>query len=92
MELNSKAWVHEGATVRMLKTAADRGLPVVICTDAHKRAEVKDFSVARQRLALAGLTAKDLYMPEVEDFMARKGRRNTAASRPTNPRRGACAP
>jgi len=83
LELNSTEAVPEAAAVRMLRVAADRGLPVVVGTDAHKRAQVTNFSVARRRLALAGLTTKNLYMPEVEDFIARKGRRNTAASRPS---------
>lgn len=83
MELNSKAWVPEAATVRVLRAAADHGIPIVVGTDSHRRVEIKDFAVARQRLALAGLSAADLFIPEVEDFMARKGRRDVAASRPT---------
>lgn len=82
LELNSNPNTPETAEVPMLKIAADRGLPVVIGTDSHHRAQATNLSLARQRLALAGLTPKDLCMPEVEDFMARKGRRNTAASRP----------
>jgi hypothetical protein len=72
----------------MLRIAADRGLPVVIGTDSHARAQITNFSIARQRLALAGLTPHDLYMPEVEDFIARKGRRQSMASRPVVDRPG----
>jgi len=81
LELNSHANTPETAEVRMLRIAADRGLPVVIGTDSHQCAQATNFSIALQRLALAGLAPRDLYMPEVEDFSARKGRRNTAASR-----------
>lgn len=86
MELNSKAWVPEAATVRVLRAAADRGIPIVIGTDSHRHSEIKSFNVARDRLALAGLTLNDLYIPEVEDFIARKGKRNTIASRPRRSR------
>lgn len=82
LELNSHDYVPEAATVRMLKFAADRGLPVVVGTDAHTRDRILAFEVAERRLALAGLTAADLYMPQVEDFMARKGRRTDPKSRP----------
>jgi hypothetical protein len=40
------------------------------------------FEVAEKRLGLAGLTPYDLFIPEVEDFVARKGRRNDPSSRP----------
>jgi histidinol phosphatase-like PHP family hydrolase len=86
MELNSKAWVPEAATVRLLRAAADRGIPIIVGTDAHRHAEVKAFGVARERLALAGLTLNDLYVPEVEDFIARKGKRHTRESRPRRSR------
>jgi hypothetical protein len=41
------------------------------------------FEVAEKRLALAGLTVHDLFLPEVEEFAARKGRRSDPASRPS---------
>ncbi len=82
LELNSHDYVPEAATVRMLKFAADRGLPVVVGTDAHTRDRILAFEVAERRLALAGLTAADLYMPQVEDFITRKGRRSDPKSRP----------
>ena len=82
LELNSNANTPEAAETRMLRIAADRGLPVVFGTDSHNCAQVTNFSIARSRLTLAGLSAENLYMPEVEDFIARKGRRNTVASRP----------
>jgi histidinol phosphatase-like PHP family hydrolase len=81
LELNSNNNMPEVTEVRMLRIAADRGLPVVIGTDSHRRTQIMNRSIAWHRLALAGLTTKDLYMPEVEDFVARKGRRNTSASR-----------
>lgn len=82
LELNSNANTPATAETRMLRYAADRGIPVVIGTDSHHRAQATNFCVAERRLAEAGLTEKDLFIPEVEDFIARKGRRNTAASRP----------
>lgn len=72
----------------MLRIAADRGIPVVIGTDSHARAQITNFSLARQRLESAGLAPQDLYMPEVEDFIARKGWRHTMASRPVVDRSG----
>jgi histidinol phosphatase-like PHP family hydrolase len=78
LELNSQDYVPEAATVRMLKFAADRGLPVVVGTDAHTKDRILAFEVAERRLELAGLTPADLFMPQVEDFMARKGRRSEA--------------
>jgi histidinol phosphatase-like PHP family hydrolase len=72
----------------MLKFAADRGLPVVVGTDAHTRDRILAFEVAERRLELAGLTTADLYMPQVEDFMARKGRRSDPKSRPAPGRGG----
>jgi histidinol phosphatase-like PHP family hydrolase len=88
LELNSQEYVPEAATVRMLKFAADRGLPVVVGTDAHTRDRILAFEVAERRLELAGLTTADLFMPQVEDFMARKGRRNDPKSRPAPGRGG----
>jgi histidinol phosphatase-like PHP family hydrolase len=82
VELNSNPNTPETAEARMLRIAADRGIPVVIGTDSHARGQIANFSLARQRLASAGLTPQDLYMPEVEDFIARKGRRRSPASRP----------
>ncbi len=75
-------YVPEAAIVRMLKFATDCGLPVVIGTDAHTKDRILAFEVAERRLELAGLTTADLYMPQVEDFMARKGRRSDPKSRP----------
>ena len=66
----------------MLRTASDRGLPIVISTDGHKPDQIKDLTLVERRLSAAGITADDLNIPEVEDFIARKGRRNTASSRP----------
>lgn len=86
LELNSGGGAPGPVVVRMLRAAADRGLPVVIGTDAHTRAAAKDFTQAQERLAAAGLTIADLYIPEVEDFIARKGRRHTADSRPSRAR------
>jgi histidinol phosphatase-like PHP family hydrolase len=86
--LNSQEYVPEAATVRMLKFAADRGVPVVIGTDAHTRDRILAFEVAERRLELAGLTTADLFMPQVEEFMARKGRRSDPKSRPTPGRGG----
>ena len=88
LELNSNPNTPETAEVRMLRIAADRGIPVVIGTDSHARAQITNFSLARQRLASSGLTPQDLYMPEVEDFIARKGRRQSMASRPVVDRSG----
>jgi len=82
LELNSHGYVPEAATVRMLKFAADRGLPVVVGTDAHTLDRILAFDVAERRLELAGLTTADLFMPQVEDFMARKGRLSDPKSRP----------
>jgi histidinol phosphatase-like PHP family hydrolase len=39
LELNSQDYVPEAATVRMLRFAADRGLPVVVGTDAHTESQ-----------------------------------------------------
>ena len=82
IELNSNANTPDAAEGRMLKIVADRGLPIVIGTDCHQVAQIANFSLARARLAQAGLTVEDLNIPEVEDFMARKGKRGSAASRP----------
>jgi len=81
LELNSNVNTPETAEVRMLRIAADRGLPVVIGSDSHHRSQILNSNLALQRLALAGLTPRDLYIPEIEDFIARTGRRHTAASR-----------
>jgi histidinol phosphatase-like PHP family hydrolase len=83
LELNSHEYVPEAATVRMLRFAADHGVPVVVGTDAHKRDRITAFEVAEKRLTLAGLTPDDLFIPEAEDFVARKGRRNDPSSRPS---------
>ncbi|MBM4144146.1 MAG: hypothetical protein FJ225_11230 [Lentisphaerae bacterium] len=82
LELNSNANTPETAETRMLRFAAERGTPIVVGTDAHHRAQVADFTIAEQRIAAAGLTVEDLNIQEVEAFLARKGRRDTAASRP----------
>ncbi|MEI6211972.1 MAG: hypothetical protein WCR06_10160 [bacterium] len=76
LELNSNTNTPEVAEVRMLRIAADRGLPMVVGTDSHACAQATNFSVALQRLALAGLTPRDLNLQEVESFLARKGRRS----------------
>lgn len=76
------AEVPEAVEARVLRTAADRGLPIVISTDGHKPDQIKDLTLVERRLSVAGITADDLNIPEVEDFIARKGRRNTASSRP----------
>jgi histidinol phosphatase-like PHP family hydrolase len=83
LELNSQEYVPEAATVRMLRFAADHGIPVVVGTDAHKCNRITAFEVAEKRLALAGLVPSDLFIPEVEDYVARKGRRNDPSSRPS---------
>jgi histidinol phosphatase-like PHP family hydrolase len=82
LELNSNANTPETAEIRMLRYAADRGIPIVLGTDSHNCPQVTNFSIAEQRLAQAGLTQDDLNIQEVEAFIARKGKRNTAASRP----------
>jgi histidinol phosphatase-like PHP family hydrolase len=81
LELNSNQNTPETAEVRMLRIAADRGLPLVVGTDSHNRAQILNLTLARQRLALAGLTLQDLRIPEVEFFLARKGRRSTTPRR-----------
>jgi len=82
LELNANANTPETVETRMLRFAADQGLPVVVGTDSHHRAQVVNFSLAEQRIAAAGLTVDDLNLQDVEAFLARKGRRGTAASRP----------
>jgi histidinol phosphatase-like PHP family hydrolase len=82
IELNSNANTPETAEIRMLRFAADNGIPMVVGTDSHQCAQVTNFTIAERRLAAAGLTVDDLNIQEVEAFLARKGRRNTAASRP----------
>lgn len=43
-------------------------------------------AIARQRLTRAGLILNYLYIPWVEDFIARKGKRHTLESRPCRSR------
>jgi len=50
LELNSNPNTPETAEVRMLRTAADRGLPMVIGTDSHQRAQATNLSLAKHRL------------------------------------------
>jgi len=82
IELNANANTPETVETRMLRFAADNGTPIVVGSDAHQCAQATNFSLAEQRLAAAGLTCDDLNLQEVEAFLARKGRRHTAASRP----------
>lgn len=82
LELNGNANTPIAAETRMLRFAADHGTPMVVGTDSHHRAQVVNFALAEQRIADAGLTVDDLNLQEVEVFLARKGRRHTAASRP----------
>lgn len=82
LELNSNANTPETAEIRMLRYAADQGIPLVVGTDSHDLEQTTNFRIAEHRLALAGLTPEDLNIQEVEAFLARKGQRHTAASRP----------
>jgi histidinol phosphatase-like PHP family hydrolase len=81
LELNSNANTPPAAETRMLRFAADHGIPIVVGTDAHKCAQTVVFDLAEQRLRQAGLTPDDLNLQEVEAYLARKGNRHTAASR-----------
>jgi len=66
----------------LLKRLRDRGLPIVLGTDAHGRAAVNDFSRVFALLKQTGTRLSDLNVLEVEDFLARKGDRDRLESRP----------
>jgi histidinol phosphatase-like PHP family hydrolase len=88
LELNSNANTPETAEVRMLRFAAEHGIPLVVGTDSHNFEQTTNFTIAEERIKLAGLTPADLNIQEVEAFLARKGKRHTAASRPRAGRAG----
>lgn len=82
LELNANPNTPATAETRMLRFAADHGTPVVVGTDSHCRGQVLNFTVAEERVAAAGLAMDDLNLQEVDAFLARKGHRSTALSRP----------
>jgi len=85
MEINppkSSGNRYNDLIVPLVKMAVERGLPTVFGTDSHRKKYVGNFSPHLHLLDQLGIPIDALNMPEVEDFISRKGRRDTIDSRP----------
>jgi len=66
----------------LVKMIIERGLPIVFGTDSHRKQNVGNFAPHLYFLDKLGISVGDVNMPEVEDFINRKGRRDKVDSRP----------